>query len=197
MSNPTIAYYNKNAVDFYASTIHADMSVHYLKFLGLLTPTAYILDLGCGSGRDSKYFFDKGYTVEAVDGSLELCKIASNYLGKPVRHLLFDELDYVEIFDAIWASASLLHIPKNELPNILVKISRALKMDGFLYAAFKYGDFCGERNGRIFTDLTEQALSEIIKHIECFTIIETAVTFDVRQEHSDEKWLNAIIQKQD
>ena len=141
MSDSTLAYYNKNADLFVASTANAEMSAQYSTFLRHLKPSASILDLGCGSGRDSKFFLDAGYYVEAVDGSSELCNIASSFIGKNVRQLMFEELDYVEMFDAVWACASLLHIPKAGLPNILHKIGNALKENGIIYASFKYGNF--------------------------------------------------------
>ena len=92
MSDSTINYYDENATAFIDSTMHADMSTQYASFLRHIEPSAYILDLGCGSGRDSKFFLDHGFGVEAVDGSSELCIIASEFLGKPVRHLILGYL---------------------------------------------------------------------------------------------------------
>ena len=156
---------------------------------------AAILDLGCGSGRDSKFFIDNGFTVEAIDGSYELCKSASRYIGQPVRHIMFQDLDYVDKFDGIWACASLLHIPIESLPEILDKISLALKHNGILYASFKYGDFSGERNGRIFTDLDEAKLEDILKLTNGLHILQTTLSYDVRPDRNNEKWLNVIIKK--
>ena len=82
----------------------------YDKFEIYLKSGDKILDLGCGSGRDSKYFLSKGYDVVSVDGSIEICRLAEKYIGKYVRNIFFDELDYVNEFDAVWASASLLHV---------------------------------------------------------------------------------------
>ena len=195
MPDPTLDYYNKNAAAFVDRTVQTDLSCLYAPFLALLKPGAAILDLGCGSGRDSKYFLEHGYTVEAVDGSPELCKSASKYLGRPVRQLLFQDLDYMEAFDAVWANASLLHIPPNALPDILRKINDALKPDGILFASFRHGNFYGERDGRMFTDLTEQDLIQIVEHAPGFEIINTLVTQDARPDRSDVQWLNAILRR--
>jgi len=191
----TLDYYDQNAADFIARTIDTDLSALYAPFLALLKPGASILDLGCGSGRDSKYFIEHGYTVEAVDGSCELCKIASKYIGQPVRQLLFQDLDYIGAFDAVWANASLLHVPSHALPDILRKISDALKPNGILFASFKHGNFSGERDGRMFTDLTEQDLIQIAEDASGFEIVYTLVTQDARPGRSDEKWLNAILRR--
>ena len=91
--NKTIDYYNQNANSFSKMTQSVDFSTTQDKFLALLQPNAFILDFGCGSGRDTKYFMDHGYRVEATDGSEELCRLASTYAGVPVKHMLFQELD--------------------------------------------------------------------------------------------------------
>jgi len=195
MSDLTIKYYDDNAEAFYDSTVNADMSFQYNFFLKHLSKGAHILDLGCGSGRDSKYFIENGYTVEAIDGSLELCKRASGLINQPVKHLLFQDLDYHNQFDGIWASASLLHVPLDELTIIFHKASAALKTNGIFYVSFKYGHYSGVRNGRYFTDLTNDKVSEILKNIGYFQIVECHETDDVRPDRSNEKWINLILKK--
>ena len=74
----TLEYYNQAAQDYTADTINADVSKLYPFFLTHLPLNAYIMDLGCGPGRDSKYFLEKGYRILSVDGSEEFCKLAPN-----------------------------------------------------------------------------------------------------------------------
>ena len=97
--NTTLKYYNENATSFSATTQIVDFSTMQDKFLALLQPNAYILDFGCGSGRDTKYFMEHGYGVEATDGSEELCKLASTYTGVLVKYMLFQELDEQKKYD--------------------------------------------------------------------------------------------------
>ena len=196
MPDGTLDYYNQNAAAFAGRTVETDLTCLYAPFLALLQPGASILDLGCGSGRDSKYFLDRGYAVTAVDGSSELCKIASAHIGRPVRQLLFQDLDYVEAFDAVWANACLLHVSPSALPGILQKINDALKPDGILHASFRHGSFSGERDGRLFTDLTERDLMGIIEHAPGFKIMDISVTQDARPDRGDIEWLNAILRKE-
>jgi SAM-dependent methyltransferase len=191
----TLAFYNSMAADFVQGTIHADVESLRQSFLKYLPQGAAILDLGCGSGRDSKHFIEKGYSVTAVDGSAELCKLASAFIGREVIQITFDRLDYHQIFDGVWACASLLHVPSQQLPSIFGRISRSLKPGGYLYVSFKYGSFEGERNGRYFTDLTEDRLAGMISDHEELEIIEMAISNDVREDRQDEKWINAIIRK--
>lgn len=105
--NTTLKYYNENATSFSATTQIVDFSTTQDKFLALLQPNAYILDFGCGSGRDTKYFMEHGYRVEATDGSEELCKLASTYTGVSVKYMLFQELDEQKKYDGIWACSSI------------------------------------------------------------------------------------------
>ena len=191
----TLDYYDRIAEDFAADTRDADVGELHALFLSHLPAGARILDLGCGSGRDSRLFRDKGYEVVAVDGSREFCKIASALIGQEVLCRTFEELDFEEDFDGVWACASILHVPSERLPGVIARISRALKVGGFFYASFKYGVFEGERNGRYFTDLNEAGFAALIAASPEFEIIETRVTSDVRPGRAEEKWLNVVVRK--
>ena len=194
-NNSTINFYNQKAADFITNTISVDFTEVQDLFLESLPTSGKILDFGCGSGRDSKYFLSKGYQVDASDGSIELCKKAGEFLGIPVKQMLFHELDAVEEYDGIWACASILHVEKNCLPGILQKMSNATKSNGIIYASFKYGDFEGEVNGRYFTYLTEETAGELVKTLPELSCEKMWVTTDVRSERTDERWLNLILKK--
>lgn len=191
----TIEYYDTHAKGFYGNTIDVELSEIQRHFLLGFDKGAAILDFGCGSGRDTKHFLDQGFCVEAIDGSVELCKLASQYTGIPVKHMLFQELGAVERYDGIWACSSILHLPLEELSLVLEKMARALKPHGVIYTSFKYGDFAGERNGRYFTDMTETSFAALMQNITSLTIEEQWITSDVRPGRGDEKWLNVILRK--
>ncbi len=193
--NKTLTYYNTHHKNFITNTINANASNLHHYLLKHLPMGSTILDLGCGSGRDSKIFLTQGYQICALDGSQELCKFASEFVGQEVLCKTFDELDFENEFHGVWACASLLHIPYADLPNIFQKISRALKPQGYFYASFKYGDFEGERNDRYFTDLTEDRLASLLEPFHELSIIETTITSDIRIGKEDEKWLNVVIKK--
>jgi 2-polyprenyl-3-methyl-5-hydroxy-6-metoxy-1,4-benzoquinol methylase len=109
----TIDYYNKQADQFIQSTLNVDMEALYQPFLEQLAHDAYILDLGCGSGRDTLAFRKKGYHVDAIDYSEELVKKATELTGLKVRYQSFYDLAEYETYDGIWACASLLHCARN------------------------------------------------------------------------------------
>ena len=98
-----IAIYKDHAQDFVKGTLSADMSEARQHFLQCLPESARILDFGCGSGRDTKAFLDLGYQVDACDGSEELCRIASEVTGIPVRHMFFQDLNETDVYAGIWA----------------------------------------------------------------------------------------------
>lgn len=87
-------YYEENASEFFESTVTADMVDLYTSFLSMVSPGGRILDLGCGSGRDSKYFIRQGFQVEAMDGSPALCRLASEFIGQEVFCAQIEEMDY-------------------------------------------------------------------------------------------------------
>lgn len=191
----TIEYYNQNADMFAQGTRLVDFTVVQERFAKMLPAGSRILDFGCGSGRDTKYFLEKGYRVEATDGSSELCKLASVFAGIEVKEMLFQDLDVSGKYEGIWACSSILHLPKQELLPVIQKMCDALKDNGVIYTSFKYGDFEGERNGRYFTDFTEDTFDKFIKVIQELTIEEEWITSDVRPGRGEEKWLNLILRK--
>ena len=191
--NETIDYYERNAEGFADSTVDIEFSEMQDAFLKELKDGAAILDFGCGSGRDSKYFLKKGYQVTALDGSARLCRIAEENAGIPVIHMDFNDFDEKNKYDGIWACSSILHLPKHELKNVMMHMEKALHNNGIIYTSFKYGDFSGMRNGRVFTDFTEDSFRTFISDIEKLAIEKLWITNDVRPDRQDEKWLNMIL----
>ena len=190
----TISYYNENADAYYDRTIHSNMEEQYRFFQKYVPTGVRILDFGCGSGRDTKYFRDCGYNVTAIDGSEQMCKKAESYTGINVRQMNFLDLNDREIYSGIWASASLLHIPKKDLPRMLAKLRKALTRDGILYVSFKEGTFEGMRDGRYYSDLTEGALFNLVNTVGGLKII-AAKTFTEIRDQEEVKWVSAIVKK--
>ena len=195
MKTKTIEYYNENVSKFVNDTQDVVFCATQDLFLSYLNEGNSILDLGCGSGRDTKYFLSKGYKVDAMDGSMEICKVASDYTGINVKCLLFNELDEIDKYDGIWACASILHLDRDDLIDVFHRIARALKDNGILYTSFKYSEFEGMRNGRYFTDFTIESFNEFQTNIPEFIIEKKWITSDVRAGREDEKWLNLIMRK--
>lgn len=194
MGKETIDFYNKYAEEFCRSTVDADVAGLYDRFLKYIPEGGRILDLGCGSGRDSKAFLEMGYHVTSVDGSIEMCRIAEQYIGHPVRCCRFDEIDYHSEFDGIWACASLLHVKKAELGAILRKLELALCDNGVLYASFKHGDEERTDAGRIYSDYTLERLKKLVEGETTMRPVELYISEDILRGNR-RKWSNIIIQK--
>ena len=191
----TLEYYNKNAGSFTEGTQDVDFAMMQDSFLEYIPKGGYILDFGCGSGRDARYFKEKGFRVDAVDGSEEMVRVAAAHSGLPVRLMLFQDLDAEEEYDGIWACSSILHLDRAELAEVMQKIRAALRPGGILYTSFKYGEFSGERNGRFFTDMTEESFGRLLEDTGGFEIIRLWITSDVRPGRDSEKWLNVLLRK--
>lgn len=191
----TLEYYNRNAMNFVHGTVDVDFREMQDEFLSRVKPAGIILDLGCGSGRDSKYFLNQGYEVVAVDGSEEICKIASEYTGLCVIHSTFQHYRPDKKFDGIWACASLLHLSFDEVVEVMNRLSLCLNKGGCFYVSFKYGEFSDMRHGRYFTDMTKETFAQLLANVEGLKIELQKITSDVRADRVDEKWLNVYMEK--
>jgi SAM-dependent methyltransferase len=188
-------FYERNADGFYGDTVTTDMTPIYERFLPLVKQGGRILDAGCGSGRDTLAFLQRGYQVDAFDGSSEMVRRASTLTGIEVRRLMFESLldtPLLEKYDGIWCCASLLHVERERLPFVMGALRHSLAPGASMYVSFKHGETDRVKNGRTFTDLTEEGLEQILAAIGSCELHERWVTDDQRPGRSD-RWLNAII----
>ena len=194
----TLNYYEENAQSYFKEW-NNDFLQNYDftvpdRFLSYLTAGVHILDLGCGFGRDSKYFLDNGYSVTSIDGSKELCKIASEFLGISVLNLNFLNIDFENEFDGVFATASLLHLNNEDLKTFLVKIHRSLKKNGILFCSFKVGNQY-RINERFFNDMTREKFETILSEIPgLFDIVET---WESEPYKNHRNFINFILRKND
>jgi len=191
----TIAYYDRNAEQFFRDTVTLDLSDLYSKFLLHMPRGGRILDAGCGSGRDSHYFLQHGYRVEAFDASAEMCRLASSLTGQTVHHKTFEGADYMSVFDGVWACASLLHIRRDSIDAVLRKLYGSLKPGGIMFVSFKRRDAEWEQNGRLFNGYNESSFQQLIENHPSVTCESIWISDDVRPERKHEKWLNALLQR--
>ncbi len=190
----TISFYDEKYAE---STVNLNMGELYAHVEKYLPKGASVLDAGCGSGRDSKHFIEAGYDVTAFDASETMCKCASQLIRQEVRKLTFQEMDYTECFDGIWACASLLHVSKSEIISVLHKIYTAIKPGGVLYASWKYGEneWIEGNSGRFFCNMNENSLLQYFQQFSNFVIEEIWQTKDVSGTENPQIWINIIVKR--
>ncbi|ATW70734.1 SAM-dependent methyltransferase [Moraxella osloensis] len=197
----TLDYYQRNAKDFFSQTINVDMQNVYQPFLEYLPKPHLanqqkILDVGCGSGRDSVFFANQGFEVVAIDGSQNVIDLAKQTDTRiDWQCLRFDEIakqSWQNQFTGIWACASLLHVPFDDLTKLLNDLIRCLKSDGILYASFKYGDSEREKDGRFFCDINEQRWQLIEEQLDSAKALKLWQTVDNRVDRQ-ETWWNVLL----
>lgn len=193
----TLEYYNKNAKQYCEQTLVGNLQENYDRFLKELPSNAYILDFGCGSGRDSKYFIENGYQVKAIDGSEQMCKLASKYIGQEVECIKFEELEDIDTYDAIWACSSILHVEKENLPSVLSRMIKALKKKGIIYASFKIGEGYQIKEGKYYNYLTKEEMEHILDKIDKnLKIMDYFETLPSTKRKDNATWGNFMIKKQ-
>jgi SAM-dependent methyltransferase len=190
-----VDFYNRNAATYFRDTVGANVASLHVRFLQHLVSGACILDAGCGSGRDVRAFHEAGYDVVAFDGSAEMAKLASAYTGLEVQQLTFEDMEWEDAFDGIWASASLLHVPRGNLIHVFKRFARALKKGGVWYLSMKHGHRDRVIDGRHFTDIAEPELRQRI-NTTGLKVKEVWLSDDVRPGRSD-RWINAIVIRRD
>lgn len=192
----TIDYYNQNAKYYFDKTVNADMSKQYKLFLKYVKDNGKILDFGCGSGRDSLVFKNLGYQVFPIDGSIELCKLASEYTDLDVKCMDFNELKEKDFYDGIWACSTLLHVRKSELLNILKLLRDALKVDGVIYSSFVNGYDREEykSDGRYFNDLNKDSF-ETLSNESGLEIVEYSFNKSQVKSHDDVIWNSYVLRR--
>ena len=191
----SIEYYNKYAAKIYDETVNADMDEIMQEFLKELEEGDTILDLGCGSGRDSLKMYELGYDVTPLDASSEMCKLAEIHTGLDVLEMTYEDMEFEDVFDGIWACGSLIHVPKSEMKATLSKLADALCSHGVLYMSVKKGEYEGFRGERYFSDYTEDSLKTMIEKTGFFEIIRIWESDDVRSNRSGMEWVNLLARK--
>lgn len=191
----SIDYYNRYAIPYFNETVGLNMEAMLDEFIELLPENAEVLDLGCGSGRDTVYLDEEGFAVTAMDGSSKMCELASIHTGKEVLHLTIEEMEFCDVFHGIWACAVLGHIEPSEAEYVMKKILRALKDEGILYFSVRKGDRNGIYNGRYYCDYSRSEIEELLDKFDTVEVIRIWKTQDVRTGNEEDQWYNVLLRK--
>jgi SAM-dependent methyltransferase len=193
----TLRFYAEKAETYVASGPGGATS-HLQGFLKRLTPGARILELGCGSGRDAEAMIKAGFDVDPTDGTPEIAREAEARLSRKVRVMRFDELDASEAYDAVWAAASLLHVPRTALPHILGLIHKALKPGGLHFASFKAGGLEGrDDHGRYFNQLERAEVLDLYRTAAPWEVEDVLDTIEDGFLGKRSPWVSITVRKPD
>lgn len=194
-NNTTIDYYNHNADQYFNSTVNADMIECCNKFLKYVSPGGRIIDIGAGSGRDSRYFKAKGFDVDAIDASAELCKLATKYAGVAVQNIKIEDWNPKCKYDGIWANASLLHLSDEKIEMFINRIPEYMNPGSVFYFSMKMNTSAWtDSSGRYFVDFSENKLKQLILKQESLKIQDYWISGDTLNREKT-KWLNSILIK--
>lgn len=192
----SIEYYDQHAKAFIQSTFQTDMSPLLERFISYLPSKARILDVGCGSGRDSLWLMDRGYEVYAHDGSPAMVEHCKPFMGDRVSQATFEEYQTECTFQGIWACASLLHVKREVLPGMVQKYVDFLEKGGVFFASFKRREADHEKDGRSFTNMTVESLTELINRCSDLEVLEILLTRDLREGRDEEIWVSVFARKE-
>lgn len=192
--NQTIEYYNKNAQEYYSKTVKTDMSKLCDRFLKYVKTGGTIIDIGCGSGRDMKYFIEHGYQAVGIDASYEMCKLAGS-LKLDIENVSIEEWVPKRKYDGIWANASLLHVPFPEIDSFFRKSESCMNAGGIVFISMKVGlkKDCDEK-GRYFFPFSENILDTILVNHKTFRLRDKWYSDD-KLGRNEFQWLNVILEQ--
>jgi SAM-dependent methyltransferase len=188
----TARFYEGHAAEYFQRTVHADLSNIYDRFLTFVPTAGRILDAGCGSGRDLREFVQRGYRATGIDASRELVKLAERYSLAPCHVMRLEALSHTDCFDAIWACASLLHLPKSMLDGVLRRFATALVPHGVMFASVQIGE--GESlgpDGRLFAYYAKPEFAGALAEAG-FEPLDVWISEDMLPGRERVSWVNVI-----
>jgi SAM-dependent methyltransferase len=194
-SRSTDIFYETNARQYFDRTVSLDLSPLYDRVLKLVRPGGRILDAGCGSGRDLKVFRSRGFDAVGIDASTALVSLANDFSGALCLPVRLEDVDFDGCFDAVWACASLLHIPKHKIPQVLNRLNKALVLGGAIFASVQIGE--GETltpDGRFFAYYAPEEFAQLL-NASGFSIDDVWISEDSLPDRTALRWSNVIARR--
>jgi SAM-dependent methyltransferase len=190
----TIAWYTANAAR-YTPGFDRTPSRELDPFLDRLKPGARVLELGCGGGRDSARIAERGFALDATDGTAAMVDATRSVAGVPARHMAFDQLVAVDAYDAVWAQACLIHVPRQSFADVVGRIRAAMRPEGWHFASFKLGSSEGRDGfGRLHNFPTKDWL-EAAYRAGGFDIKDSVVFAGQGADGVQRDWLALTVRK--
>lgn len=191
----TIAFYQARAPHYVLKFGQAH-SWQLDPFLGGLAPGGRVLELGCGGGQDAARIRERGFAVDATDAAPAMVRKANERWDVGARVMTFDQLDAEAEYDGIWAHASLLHVPRTDLPDVLARIHRALVPGGYHFASYKLGEAEGrDQFGRFYNFPSPDWLTAQYHAIPGWEIVRDERSLGGGFDGVERDWINLTVRK--
>lgn len=191
----TVQFYDANALEYSQRTVDVDLSSLYDRFLPLIPAGGRILDAGCGSGRDVRAFLERGFSAIGIDASQALVSQARLLTGVNCQTVRLENVEFDRCFDGVWACASLLHIQKQKVVDVLSRLRRALTDGGVMFASIRAGvGEVSDRDGRHFSYYTPLEFRLLLEQAS-FRVDEVWITDDLLPNRPEIRWINVIARR--
>lgn len=195
-TDSTIAYYDKNAEVYAQNTLFIDVKHLYREFIEYLPLGARILDAGCGAGRDTRYFIESGNIVISFDASHGMVQKCREYPHAYCITRTFNEIDFKEEFDGVWACASLLHMDSLKAAIALYKLTTSLKPGGVLFISLKDGQRAEYKGGRLFQHYSIDGIRELYASDARLELVKYwSTSSDGCDESGKINWHNVLLRR--
>lgn len=198
----TLTAYDNSVQAFTSNTKALHPQEQVKKFLSVL-PGKKILDLGCGPGRDAQIFVEQGFEVTRVDISPKMIEMARSKVDAQFFVMDMENLDFpANSFDGVWASASLLHIPKKRILQVFKDLYVLLVEEGVFYLSLKKGTGEGLQSDPRYGDVQKfwsffekEEIEEILKQAD-FKIIQSVISERQSTNQGHLLWVNVLCKKE-
>jgi SAM-dependent methyltransferase len=196
IDDETISAYNTQVEAYADLTRSTSPDPLLVAFVAQVKPGGHILDLGCGPANEAAELRSRGFTVDAVDASPEMVRLANETHDIGARLASFDDIDEAGAYDGIWANFSLLHAPAEHFPRHLADLYRALRPGGHFHIGMKLGTGSArDRLGRHYSYYSKLELSDLLNDAG-FVIDEASKGEDMGLAGDIEPWIALRAHKQ-
>ncbi len=154
-------------------------------------PQGRVLEIGCGGGRDAQELIALGYRYVGIDisaGFLTQARL-NNPLALFLRMSAYDLAFKENSFAGFWASAVLLHLPKNRVRQALEELHRVTRPKGVGFISVKEGQGEGLIDQRFFAFYSQEEFASLLK-TNGFGILKQ----DIKKMSEKTTWLTFLVE---
>lgn len=165
-------------------------------FIELIPPSEKpLIDVGCGTGRDTSYFTSHSYDCISLDISNEQLQYVQNNLK--IQADMFHIPIQPESVIGIWIPNSIFFLPLDQMFSTLLKLKSCLDTKGIMCIGFKIGQIIERKEmnryglNTPYTQLTTDYAKELLTNLQMKTLCTNTNT----SSDGSVTFYNQILQK--